>query len=817
MKIYAISGTKKTNSIIKLEKKSGCNSNVASSDIPSFNVAFGAVQNLSGVTTKIKTNKSKMLNVFKEILASQSMFKTASELEAHRKKRALNVLKYKLKRHNELSAVAEYIIASNPNGVSNADKQRLEGILGELKKLQKIPLYEEPKKSKYDTDDYDLVLINLFQKALLDDNFDLRPIYKDYYKGLEQVETLKELKMRYPAIKIPKNPLDNIAQRVLNLIPQEMHQKYQAYKEFGDKHYAMRSDIADDMFVFLKGVITTMGLNDDADLLINLGERVISDFKRMNSSEVAGSNQRFAATKPNKGALITDLERELLQIDYEKFVLKVIKDHYLNDAKLNDIVYEEDGKTIKVASYKDTEYKFEKKSEKIKKIIVDAEKIKLIQRDYSKYNQEDLKTRLEFYGNSELAGNQELFNLICEFHACKFVAEDRGYLIKLLTVLDKVNDQQISLDDAIKYLKENNVKPLGTHKVNSIERQKVKEELLQERLLNQTLKKAQDEFYSIINNLYANNLGQIVEICSKYYPEKADYSTIIDSLIFLGLIKEIADNNDAEIAQNKILCLEAYKESSESEADSKIYRDALVYVKNISFEDNQDDLVGPVKNFVKSFLPEKQDLSLYSGAFTQLENVTLREKAGQYILKRNVIEGYPESKDLVPYPKMLEKIMQNFGGNKNLATELLCKYHDYYVLKDEEKSFIANIMKIFDLRKQEDKVILKDIIENDFINSDTSIWVAEGNVPKARTIASTAKQELYDKYRFPNSVLYFEKFEDALPLNARSENSSGVKKTDRNNKKALYKAEVKIMGHDDRLVADNNDYYFNHFLPGGMH
>ena len=250
MKIYAISGTKKTNSIIKLEKKSGCNSNVASSDIPSFNVAFGAVQNLSGVTTKIKTNKSKMLNVFKEILASQSMFKTASELEAHRKKRALNVLKYKLKRHNELSAVAEYIIASNPNGVSNADKQRLEGILGELKKLQKIPLYEEPKKSKYDTDDYDLVLINLFQKALLDDNFDLRPIYKDYYKGLEQVETLKELKMRYPAIKIPKNPLDNIAQRVLNLIPQEMHQKYQAYKEFGDKHYAMRSDIADDMFVF---------------------------------------------------------------------------------------------------------------------------------------------------------------------------------------------------------------------------------------------------------------------------------------------------------------------------------------------------------------------------------------------------------------------------------------------------------------------------------------------------------------------------------------------------------------------------------------
>lgn len=817
MKIYAITELNKTNSLIKPKEIPSYQVNTGFSDLASYNVSFSGAQNMSGVTTKIKMNKTKMLNMFKEILASESMFKTEQELEAYRKKRAFNVLKYKLKKQNELNAIAEYIISSNPSGANNADIRRLEGILAELKKLQKIPLYEEPKKSKYDPEDYDLALINLFQKELLNDNFDLRSVYKDYYKGIESIETLEELKKRYPSIKLPKNPLDVIAQRVLSMVPLEIHQKHQRYQTFGEEHYAIQCDIATDMSEFLINTISNFGIQEKPDIILEIGERVIREFKSLYSKKSSPTNKKYFPNVNNKPVLITELEKDLLRIDYEKFVLKVIKEHYLNDVKLNDIVYEEGEKLIKVSSYKDSEYRFEKKSEKIKKIVTDVEKIKLIQRDYSKYNQEELKSRLEYYGNSEFASNEDLFNLICEFHACKFVAEDRGYLIKLLTVLDKVFDKQMSLDDAIKYLKENNVKPLGTHKVNSIERQKVKEELLQERLLNQTLKKAQDEFYSIINNLYANNLGQIVEICSKYYPEKADYSAIIDSLIFLGLIKEIADNNDAEIAQNKILRLEAYKESSESEADSKIYRDALVYVKNISFEDNQDDLVGPVKNFVKSFLPEKQDLSLYSDAFTQWENVTLREKAGQYILKRNVIEGYPESKDLVPYPKMLEKIMQNFGGNKNLATELLCKYHDYYVLKDEEKSFIANIMKIFDLRKQEDKVILKDIIENDFINSDTSIWVAEGNVPKARTIASTAKQELYDKYRFPNSVLYFEKFEDALPLNARSENSSGVKKTDRNNKKALYKAEVKIMGHDDRLVADNNDYYFNHFLPGGMH
>lgn len=817
MKIYAINELNKTTLLIRSKKTSEYQGNVADRDLGHYSIAFSGAQNLSGVTTKIKMNKLKMLNLFKEILASESMYKTEKEIEAHRKKRALNILKYKLKRHNELSAVAEYIMSSNPYSVSNADKQRLEGILGELKKLQKIPLYEEPKKSKYDPEDYDLVLISLFQKALLNDNFDLRSIYKDYYKGLEQVETLKELKMRYPAIKIPKNPLDNIAQRVLNLIPQEMHQKYQAYKEFGDKHYAMRSDIADDMFVFLKGVITTMGLNDDADLLINLGERVISDFKRMNSSEVAGSNQRFAATKSNKGALITDLERELLQIDYEKFVLKVIKEHYLNDVKLNDIVYEEGEKLIKVSSYKDSEYRFEKKSEKIKKIVTDVEKIKLIQRDYSKYNQEELKSRLEYYGNSELASNEDLFNLICEFHACKFVAEDRGYLIKLLTVLDKICDKQITLEEAVKYLKENNIKPLGTHKVDSIERQKVKEKLLEERLLNQTLKRAQEEFYDLINHLYSENFSQIVETCSKYYPENADYSEIISSLISIGLIREFINNHDSEVAQNKILCLEAYKEASETDSDSKFYRDAIAYVKNQEIYDSYIDLITPIKAYVLSLLPENLDLSEFKETFVQLEHISFKEMIGQYILNRNVIEGYPESRELVPYPMMLEKIMQNFGNDKNLATVMLCKYHNYFSLEDKEKSFIANIMKIFDLRNQEDKVILKDIIENDFINSDTSILVTEGSVPKARTIASTAKQELYGKYRFPNSILYFEKFEDALPLNARSEKSTGVKKIDRNNKKALYKAEVKIMGHDDRLVADNNDYYFNHFLPEGVH
>ena len=227
--------------------------------------------------------------------------------------------------------------------------------------------------------------------------------------------------------------------------------------------------------------------------------------------------------------------------------------------------------------------------------------------------------------------------------------------------------------------------------------------------------------------------------------------------------------------------------------------------------------IQPIKTYFSSILPDKLNMQDYNNLFSEIENLSQKEKIGQYILNRNVVESYPESKDLVPYPHILDKIMQNCGDDKNLATELLCKYHDYYNLDSRAKSFIANILKIFDLKDNNVKFLIKEIIETDFINSDTYIYVEEDKVPKKRTIASTAKKEIYDKHFFPGSMFYFEKFEYALPLKARSKNSSGVKKVDRNNEKAIYKTEVKIAGYDDRLVADNDEYYFNHYLPGGIH
>ena len=191
---------------------------------------------------------------------------------------------------------------------------------------------------------------------------------------------------------------------------------------------------------------------------------------------------------------------------------------------------------------------------------------------------------------------------------------------------------------------------------------------------------------------------------------------------------------------------------------------------------------------------------------------------GQYLINRNIVNGYPESSKLFSEPELLDDIMAQTGKNKDLATKLLCKYENYKNLSNEEKSSILNILKIFDFDNNADRIPLKFVIENDYITQNTSILVERGNTFQKRTICDTAKQELFEIHKFPNSIPLFDKFEQALPLDATFQGTSGVKKLTRNHKnKKTEIAEVKISGRDDRLIADNYDYRFNRYDPYGIH
>ena len=189
------------------------------------------------------------------------------------------------------------------------------------------------------------------------------------------------------------------------------------------------------------------------------------------------------------------------------------------------------------------------------------------------------------------------------------------------------------------------------------------------------------------------------------------------------------------------------------------------------------------------------------------------EKAGKYILNAEFIQNYPQSLELASNKEIAQKIMQNSDPNK--AIEYLCKYDDYKDFSQSEKLKISNIINTFDVNDSIEKFIMKTILEEDYLKSDTSsvATLTENGSKKTRTtIGKNAKNQIYVYYRFPKCLDYFELFENAMTRFAANKGSAGIKKvisTDAN--------ELKIKGFPDRLFAYNNSYYFDEFSPTGLH
>jgi hypothetical protein len=156
--------------------------------------------------------------------------------------------------------------------------------------------------------------------------------------------------------------------------------------------------------------------------------------------------------------------------------------------------------------------------------------------------------------------------------------------------------------------------------------------------------------------------------------------------------------------------------------------------------------------------------------------------------------------------------MNNLGKDTDKAVEYLCKYDDYLDMSDVEKSKISKILSIFDKKDELDKTLLKAIIEDEYTKVPTTDMAQLNESKKVKaTIAPKAKQEILEYYHFPKCLEYFDAFEYALPQIATKRGTSGIKKLGPN----FY--ELKITGHDDRLVAENGEYIFNKFDETGFH
>ena len=124
----------------------------------------------------------------------------------------------------------------------------------------------------------------------------------------------------------------------------------------------------------------------------------------------------------------------------------------------------------------------------------------------------------------------------------------------------------------------------------------------------------------------------------------------------------------------------------------------------------------------------------------------------------------------------------------------------------------------FNLKDSVDKLILKNIIENDYINTDTVSLSGTNDSDRVEaTISANAKQQIIHKYMYPRCLEFFTGFEEALKQFATDRGTSGIKKTGTKNKALDYKLELKLMGHDDRLFSVENNYYFDIFSDKGLH
>ena len=758
--------------------KSKTDKNVTKPEGPMlYNVNFMAKPVLQGtVSSRVANEKSKLLKHIKDLLAMDIPIISAEEKAFIMSERAHNLIKMKRKKKEEI--ISEINILENSTALPLRQKiERFQQLRKELIKINKLKP-DNVKESRTSNENYDYVLLNRLKNAILDDDFNLAKVLKDYYVEIENISTVDELKNKFPKIKVPQNPKDIVAKKIVDNLTRGFYLKFdELIKEKNLEELANIMAVHfEEIFV---GMVPLLGFKNSNEVYELIGERVTEkSVERYKELSKLGTISSVPEIRKNIIPNFSDIDMQMLKIDYDKFILTVLKKHYLNDEKLNSIEYLENDNKIKVVLLKAPEYKFEKFSEKIKKIISDAEKIKLIQRDYQNYTVDELKSRLNYYATTGLGNNERILETIIDFNESKFTQEDKQYLIKFLKTLDDIIDGKITEIDAVNFIEQNNISPRGTVKLNEIERRQVEEKLRQEKQKANELNSYRQEFNSAVGKLYEYDLCNIADDLSKFYPMSLEKESIAAAKKVINFVNECLAQKEPAKIRNYVLRKVTYDEYFELEKNSEVFLAA--------------------QNYAKIYENKEQ-------------------KSGQYLINREIIDNYPESKEIFAYPEILEKIMERCASNPDAATRYLCKYEDYKTMNKAEQSSIINILENFDVKNQEEKLILKSIIEDEFILSDSVFKKGKNSHNFDVIIASEAKQQIYDKYKFPTCLDLFKAFEEAVSLKAGDYGSSGVKRTGTNNNALEYKMEIKIKGYPDRLFSSKNDYRFDVYSERGLH
>lgn len=734
----------------------------------------------------IDADKNKLLKQIAEMFKFQPEDFDIKEIARVALRDSIRHIRTKNKRLKEIEKEVDWI---------NADKKlklqqkidRLRELKKEAERIQK----SKPKPSinfdKKTDERTDFVLLSKIRAAVIEDEFNLRKIFAEYFGGLKDIKTVDELQEIYPKIKIPPRPDEIIGKKIENVLTKDFYEKFgKLWDEDNHKAFKYVNKVIKEKISLIAEKYGT----DTKELYRAVARpafRAVAN--RFKSIRINGPTTIPTSVK-NPTPAVSDIDLKLLQVDYDDFVLSTIRKHYLDSEKMNDIVYTSGDLSIPIKSLGNSPYKFEKLHPKIQQLLVAGDNIQKAQRnyelslrEYDRFDFSQLQARLNYYANHDLANNEDLFNYIFRFNDCH--EADSPQLKTLLRELDEVKDGNKTTEQAVEFLTQEDVTPKEQLRLDELEAKKAFEQLKIESQKNYQLKSIKDGIDEITEALYKHNMNTLaISIGEKYRPEKFDENTLKDCQYIIDTAKKhlnATEFNKTKL-ESEITNWETYKLYKECDPKNPTYLKAIKFATN---EAGEIDI----------------------------------NKAGQYIKNAEIVEEYVEHGTIIhPEPELFQKIIEKTEYQN--PVEYLCKYDEYQDMLPSEQTHIFKFIDMFDRKNVIDNTILEHIIKNDYVNCDTTSKLKLNEAGDSHvnvTFASPAKQQILKKYKFPNCMEFLEGFEEAISKTAKRQSDTGIKLTGSNNKRIKYKMEAKLKDHNDRLYSSNNDYYFDIFDEKGLH
>lgn len=719
-----------------------------------------------------ETETKKLLKQFDAILESDMDTEALMRLY---ERQIMSQMEQKRRKADELLQSAENL-ANNTYLTDRQKAERLLSLKKEFNTIQKNLFKFQPfVVPKPVAPELDNALISRFKTAVQEENYNLDKVSKDYYSDLNNIQTIKELNQKYPKLKTPPEPAFVIAERIENLLTRDFYEKLDDLMHKQDKEA-----IYELITGKIKELIAESAKADAKKIyaltVIPASETILKKYEKLRDTNTFSSVPPF---RKNRSLKISDTDVKLLVIDFDKFVLSVLKEQYLNNKKPNEITCTIDNITIPAAALKDTPYKFEKTSEKINAMIAAAKQIQTATRDYDNFDEAALRERLNKHAGSEAGNNEDIFEHIIAFDSCNFGEQDKKYLIKFLRLLDSLQDKEITEAETVDILKKEAIRPLETEKLNELEKQKVVDALKLRQKQALELNFVKSEFDNAMNVLYQNDLSGIAALCAKYRPLTIEDGAIQNAKFITNLVLN-RENTDFTNVKYIIKNWDTYNYYKDNEPDSSLLAAARQYA---TCADGSIDV----------------------------------NKAGIYLNCAEIVLNPEQTLEYLPDKDIVSAVITK-AGTQEKAMEYLCKYEEYKQLPAAQKTHLLSFIDNFNQKDNVEKFILKNIIENEYTKTDT---ISQANVNDNDTVDVTitagAKQQLLDKYMFPGCVDFMCDFEKAMTTFATEWGTSGIKRTTKNNKAMEYKMEIKLANHDDRLFALQKDYCFDVFSDKGLH